>query len=115
MACRRSDPARRVAGRHSKVDGDLARAAPTSVRIGLDGRSRQRCAAVRAELGGAAAEWRLLVADLDEPETLLAVAAAMHVVATTAGPYAPAGLALVEACVQARTDYCDLGGELLHP
>jgi short subunit dehydrogenase-like uncharacterized protein len=91
----------------------LARAAPASLRIGLAGRSRERLAAVRAKLGTTAAGWPLLVADLDEPETLPAVAAATHVVATTAGPYAPAGLALVEACVQERTDYCDLAGELL--
>ena len=41
----------------------LAEHAPAEARIGLAGRSEQRLAAVRAELGPRAADWPLVVAD----------------------------------------------------
>ena len=34
-------------------------------------------------------------------------------VCTTVGPYWPAGLKLVDACIEAGTDYLDLTGEIL--
>ena len=91
----------------------LAGAAPALVRIGLSGRSPQRLGAVRDELGASAAGWPLLAAELGDPASLSALAGAAHVLVTTAGPYAPRGLALVEACVEAGTDYLDLAGEVL--
>src|SRR5215210_1273136 len=36
-----------------------------------------------------------------------------RVVATTVGPYRRAGLPLVDACIEAGTDYADLTGEVL--
>ena len=95
------------------VAGYLADHAPEGVRIGLAGRSRERLAGVRARLGAAAAAWPLLVADVTDPASLAALARAARVVATTAGPYRPHGLALVEACATAGTDYADLAGEVL--
>jgi short subunit dehydrogenase-like uncharacterized protein len=95
------------------VAGYLADHAPEGVRIGLAGRSRERLADIRARLGGAAAAWPLLVADVTEPASLADLARATRVVATTAGPYRPHGLALVEACATAATDYADLAGEVL--
>jgi short subunit dehydrogenase-like uncharacterized protein len=95
------------------VAGYLADHAPDSARIGLAGRSRERLADIRARLGAAAASWPLLVADVTDPASLAAVARAARVVATTAGPYRPHGLALVEACAIAGTDYADLAGEVL--
>jgi short subunit dehydrogenase-like uncharacterized protein len=91
------------------VAGYLAGHAPDGVRIGLAGRSGERLAGIRARLGVAAA-WPLLVADVTDPTSL---AGAARVVATTAGPYRPHGLALVEACATAGTDYADLAGEVL--
>jgi short subunit dehydrogenase-like uncharacterized protein len=44
---------------------------------------------------------------------LAALARAARVVATTVGPYRRQGLALVEACASAGTDYADLTGEVL--
>jgi trans enoyl reductase len=42
-----------------------------------------------------------------------ALARAARVVATTVGPYRRLGLALVEACARAGTDYADLSGGVL--
>ena len=95
------------------VAGYLADHAPEGVRVGLAGRSRVRLAGIRARLGAAAAAWPLLVADVTDPASLAALARAARVVATTAGPYRPHGLALVEACAMAGTDYADLAGEVL--
>jgi short subunit dehydrogenase-like uncharacterized protein len=91
----------------------LADHAPDGMRIGLAGRSRERLADIRARLGGAAAAWPLLVADVTDPASLAELARSTRVVATTAGPYRPHGLALVEACATAATDYADLAGEVL--
>jgi short subunit dehydrogenase-like uncharacterized protein len=91
----------------------LAGHAPAGVRVGLAGRSAQRLADVRARLGAAASGWPLLVADAADPASVAALARAARVVATTAGPYRQQGLALVEACASAGTDYADLTGEVL--
>ncbi|QBJ98426.1 enoyl-ACP reductase [Rhodococcus sp. ABRD24] len=91
----------------------LARNAPTAARIGLAGRSIDRLAQVRADLGPAAAQWPLLHADATDDASLDELAAATHVVATTVGPYAKYGLPLVRACAEAGTDYVDLTGEVL--
>ena len=91
----------------------LAKAAPPEARIGLAGRSPERLEAVRASLGGAAADWPLLVADTSDAGSLTTLVEATRVVATTVGPYARYGLPLVEACARAGTDYADLTGEVL--
>jgi short subunit dehydrogenase-like uncharacterized protein len=89
----------------------LAAHAPAGVRPGLAGRSREKLERVRDELG--VPGWELLVADSGDPASLAALAGATRVVATTVGPYWPGGLALVEACAGAGTDYADLTGEIL--
>src|SRR5918911_343401 len=92
------------------VAGYLAGHAPAGARIGLAGRSAERLARVRDELG---VDWPLLTADSSDPPSLAALAQATRVVATTVGPYWPHGLPLVEACAAAGTDYADLTGEVL--
>jgi len=91
----------------------LAKHGPEGARIGLAGRSPQKLADVRAQLGEAASSWPLLVADSADVKALAKLAAATRVVATTVGPYRINGINLVEACVAAGTDYADLSGELL--
>lgn len=91
----------------------LAGAAPAGARIALAGRSADKLAAVRAELGPGAADWPLVVADSGDPDSLAALAARTRVVVTTVGPYARHGLPLVAACAEAGTDYADLTGEPL--
>lgn len=85
-------------------------AAHGSGAIGLSGRSEERLAAVRDELG---VDWPLLVTDAHDPASVAALAGATRVVATTVGPYHRHGLPLVEACAAAGTSYCDLTGETL--
>ena len=95
------------------VAGYLAGHAPAGVRIGLAGRSPRRLADARAQLGAAASAWPLLVADSADPVSLAALARAARVVITTVGPYRAHGMALVQACAEAGTDYADLTGEVL--
>ena len=95
------------------VAGYLAGHAPGGVRIGLAGRSARRLADVRAGLGEAASAWPLLAADSADPVSVAALARAARVVVSTVGPYRSQGLALVEACAAAGTDYADLCGEVL--
>ncbi len=91
----------------------LAETAPPDARIALAGRSPDKLTAVRDELGAAAAEWPLLVADSSDQAGLDALAARTKVVVTTVGPYLRYGLPLVQACAQAGTHYADLTGEPL--
>ncbi|MFC6237746.1 saccharopine dehydrogenase family protein [Longivirga aurantiaca] len=91
----------------------LAAHAPSGTRIGLSGRSLERLTEVRDSLGPDAAGWPLIVADVDEPASLRALAARTRVLATTVGPYLKYGLGVVEACASAGTDYVDLTGEVL--
>src|SRR4029077_13988487 len=95
------------------VAGYLAGHAPGGVRIGLAGRSAHRLADVRTGLGAAAWAWPLLTADSADPVSLTALARAARVVVSTVGPYRALGMALVQACAAAGTDYADLTGEVL--
>lgn len=91
----------------------LARYAPPEARIALAGRSEERLAAVRAELGGTAGSWPLLVVDVSDEAAVAQLAIATKVVVSTVGPYLRYGLPLVRACAEAGTDYADLTGESL--
>ena len=51
--------------------------------------------------------------DTSDEASLAAMASGARVVATTVGPYWPAGLKLVDACIAAGTHYLDLTGEIL--
>ena len=53
----------------------------------------------------------IVVADVDDAESVAALARSSRVVATTVGPYVRYGEPLVKACVEAGTDYVDLTGE----
>ena len=79
-----------------------------AVRVGLAGRSADRLAAVRAELG---VDWPIQVVDAQDESSVMALARSARVVATTVGPYALRGLPLVRACANAGTSYADLTGE----
>lgn len=92
----------------------LARNAPAGLRWALVGRNRAKLEALRARLAAidpTAAELELLIADVDDPESLRRVAESTAVVITTVGPYALYGGPLVAACAEAGTDYVDLTGE----
>jgi short subunit dehydrogenase-like uncharacterized protein len=91
----------------------LARHLPSGLTVGLAGRSRDKLDAVREALPPDAAEWPLIIANADDPDSLAAMASETRVVITTVGPYARYGMPLVQACAEAGTDYVDLTGEVL--
>jgi short subunit dehydrogenase-like uncharacterized protein len=91
----------------------LAGHAPKGTRIGLAGRSKEKLIAVQSRLGPEAATWPVLVADVNDPTSLAEMANAARVVISTVGPYRRNGINVVDACVNAGTDYADLTGEVL--
>ncbi|SFI73952.1 trans-acting enoyl reductase family protein [Caulobacter sp. UNC279MFTsu5.1] len=80
------------------------------VRWTMSGRSADKLAAVRDEIG-ASADTPLIVADADDPASLRAMVQRTKAVLTTVGPYQLYGSDLVAACAEAGTDYLDLCGE----
>ncbi|BDI60068.1 saccharopine dehydrogenase family protein [Qipengyuania nanhaisediminis] len=79
-------------------------------RWAMAGRSADKLAAVREEIG-APAETPLVVANADDPSDLERMCERTRVVLTTVGPYQLYGDNLVAACVKTGTDYADLCGE----
>ena len=86
------------------VDKDL--------RWAVAGRSNEKLVALIDSLGPEASGLETFVADSFDPESLRSLAGQTRVVLTTVGPYALYGSALVEACVEEGTHYCDLAGEV---
>ncbi len=91
----------------------LARSASDNLRVALAGRNRTKLETVRAQVGGRAEDWPLIVADSGDGAALAEMARRARVVITTVGPYRRYGLPVVEACANAGTDYVDLTGEVL--
>jgi saccharopine dehydrogenase-like NADP-dependent oxidoreductase len=89
----------------------LVEHAPPGTRIALAGRSAEKLARVREELGPRAAGCAVVVADSHDEAAITALARSARVVATTVGPYLQYGMPLVEACAAAGTHYADLTGE----
>ena len=81
-------------------------------RWAMAGRSLQKLEQVRDEIG-APKDIPLVVADTSDPSSLAALVTRTQCVLTTVGPYMLYGTPLVEACVEAGTDYTDLAGEVL--
>jgi short subunit dehydrogenase-like uncharacterized protein len=89
----------------------FARYAPSDVRWAVAGRNREKLEAVKNEVGGAAKEAHLLVADSHDQTAIDAVVSRTRVLLTTAGPFALYGNAIVDACVRFKTHYVDITGE----
>ena len=89
----------------------LADHGPEGLRWGLAGRNLAKLEQVRDALGEAGAGVELIVADSADPVALADLAARTQVVLSTVGPYVGRGEALVGACAEAGTDYCDITGE----
>lgn len=78
----------------------------------LAGRSMERLRELRAELGPDAQTLPILVADANRLTELVNLCEQTRVVVSTVGPYAIHGSALLRACAETGTDYCDLAGEV---
>ena len=53
----------------------------------------------------------ILIGDSLDIKTLEPIVKETHVICSTIGPYLEYGKLLIEACVNQRTDYCDITGE----
>lgn len=80
------------------------------LRWAMAGRSLEKLAAARAELG-APSDTPLLVADAAVPASLRSMVANTKCVCTLVGPYQFHGSGLVAACAELGTHYVDLSGE----
>ncbi len=81
-----------------------------SLKWAMAGRSKDKLAAVRDEIG-APKDLPLIVANASDPASLKAMVEQTKSVITTVGPYMLYGNELLAACVAAGVDYFDLCGE----
>jgi len=88
---------------------------PDALSLAIGGRNEERLGSIASTLVDQSDEWDdipIVLGDANEPETLREMARQTQVVCTTVGPYTKYGTPLVEACVEAETEYCDLTGEV---
>ena len=88
---------------------------PERLSLALGGRNETKLRSLESKLTERSEEWEdipIVLGDATEPESLRDIAERTAVVCTTVGPYTKYGSPLVEACVEAGTDYCDLTGEV---
>ncbi|MGR9106437.1 MAG: saccharopine dehydrogenase family protein [Gammaproteobacteria bacterium] len=78
------------------------------LRWAIAGRNRDKLEALGRHLGSV----EILVGEALDFESMCDLASRARVVCSTVGPYARFGTELVAACVQERTHYCDLAGEI---
>ena len=83
---------------------------PGQLRWGMAGRSADKLAQVRDEIG-ASKDTPIIFADAADPQSLEAMIGRAKAVISTVGPYQIYGSELVAACAQAGVDYLDLCGE----
>ncbi|AOY87659.1 saccharopine dehydrogenase [Marinobacter salinus] len=83
-----------------------------SVNWAIAGRSEAKLNTLKCELGKEAAELAAILADAGDESSLQSMCGQTRVIISTVGPYALYGEPLVQACVRAGTDYCDLTGEV---
>ena len=84
----------------------------SDLRWAIAGRNRQKLDELRHALGEEAESLHVLTADSLDQDSMAELAKKARVILTTVGPYALYGSALVQACVEAGTHYCDLAGEV---
>jgi short subunit dehydrogenase-like uncharacterized protein len=80
-----------------------------SVRWAIAGRSESKLKTLSDDVGLTNID--MIVADATDDAALQAMCARTNVVISTVGPYALYGDALVKACAESGTHYCDLSGE----
>ncbi|MGJ8560402.1 MAG: saccharopine dehydrogenase family protein [Litorimonas sp.] len=80
-----------------------------STRWAIAGRSKTKLETLSEDVG--LTDIEIIVADATDEAALQAMCARTKVVISTVGPYALYGDALVKACAESGTHYCDLSGE----
>jgi short subunit dehydrogenase-like uncharacterized protein len=86
------------------------RAEATDVRWAVAGRDPEKVERVLAGIGVTAPQ--VLAADVDNPDSLRAMAARTSVVLDLVGPYTLYGEPVIEACIEEGAHYADLTGEI---
>ena len=88
--------------------------APTDLSLALGGRDADRLDALESDLtdGSGWDDIPVVTGDATDQESLRDIALNASVICTTVGPYTTYGTPLIEACIEAGTDYCDLTGEV---
>ena len=86
------------------------RAPEAGARWAAAARDSAKCERVLGELDASAPE--TIVADVNDPASLYAMAARTRVVLNLAGPYTLYGRPVIEACVSSGAHYMDLTGEI---
>jgi len=81
------------------------------LRWAIAGRSHEKLATLRTQLGDKALALNIIVTDAKDKVALTDMCNQTKVMVSTVGPYALFGEPLVRACVETGTDYCDLTGE----
>ena len=81
-----------------------------SMRWAIAGRSEAKLRALKEAIGGCAPA--IIVADAGDYTSLCTMAGRAQVLLTAMGPYAQLGEPVVKACIQERTHYCDITGEV---
>lgn len=89
----------------------LARSGARDARWAIAGRSVGKLASVRERCRALGTAPEMIIATVDDRESLLRMASQTRVVLSTVGPFARYGENVVEACVEAETDYADITGE----
>lgn len=87
----------------------------TELRWAIAGRSNSKLEALQKEakqLSNNRVLPPIIVADAQNEEDLLELCRQTRVVVSTVGPFALYGEALVKACCESGTDYCDITGEI---
>ncbi len=87
------------------------RCGESGLRLAIGGRNSEKLAAIREELPNQGGEIGILIGDSLDPASMKEIARSARVVASTVGPVALYGSALVAACVESGTHYCDLTAE----
>jgi short subunit dehydrogenase-like uncharacterized protein len=87
--------------------------ADSDLKWAVAGRNAKKLAnVVSKRAGGFAADIPQLIANSDDPDSIRALVARTKVICAVVGPYALYGEAVVAACAEQGTHYCDLTGEV---
>ena len=79
----------------------------------MAGRNKEKLEKIRDDLAReypAAKSIPILTGDAEDQDSLVAIASQTKVLIATCGPFAKLGSPVVEACISAGTDYCDITG-----
>ena len=88
---------------------------PAELTVALGGRNETALEELAHRLCNDQKDWDdlpIVLGDATDKASLDDLAERTNVVCTTVGPYTKYGTPLVEACIDAGTDYCDLTGEI---